>query len=88
MAKKTCHNCKERFDGDDLTTAGRKVGGSYRRAASMKECLICEGCARRLFESVQDGHLSVSQWGKYGLKRAVEDFDIWNARKAERLASV
>jgi len=83
MAKKTCHNCSERFDGDDLTLARRKVGGSYRRAASMKECLICEGCARSLADRIAPGQLSVAQWSNAGLRSAVRDFDLWNTRKAE-----
>jgi len=83
MAKKTCHNCTERFDGDDLTLVQRKVGGSYRRAASMKPCLICEGCARNLVARIQPGYLTVSQWSKHGIIRAVELFDIWAARKLE-----
>lgn len=83
MAKKTCHNCKERFEEDDLTLAKRKVGGSYRRAASFKSCLICEECARSLAARIQPGYLTVSQWSTGSLNSAVRDFDIWAARKLE-----
>jgi len=83
MAKKTCHNCKDRFDEDDLTLARRKVGGSYRRAASFKPCLICEDCARSLVARIQPGYLTVSQWSKGSLESAVRSFDLWAARKLE-----
>jgi len=84
MAKKTCHNCKERFEEDDLTLARRKVGGSYRRAASFKPCLICEDCARSLVARIQPGYLTVSQWSNGSLASAVRDFDLWAYRKLER----
>lgn len=88
MAKKTCHNCKERFNEDDLTLAQRKVGGSYRRAASFKFCLICEDCARSLAARIKRGYLTVSQWSNGGLNNAVRTFDLWAARKAEKAAEL
>lgn len=83
MAKATCHHCKDRFDRETLTTAGRKVGGNYRRASSFKDCLICEHCLRRLASSLQQGQLSVSQWSGHGLRRALERLDARQAAPVE-----
>lgn len=82
MATQLCRHCEQRKPDYETAVAQRKRGGAYNRAPRFYPTRICADCARDLLEGLTPGHLTVAQWGKHGLKLALEKIERQRALHA------
>ena len=92
MTRAKCKHGDHWADREDCLLVMRKVGGSYRRAASFKNTLICLDCAKGILDRLDEnggsrGHMTVSQWSISGLRYEYDtEMRYREKRKAEETA--
>ncbi len=74
MTRAKCKHGDHWANREDCILVNRKVGGSYRRAASYKPTLICLECAGPMVERIETdpdayrGQMTTSQWNISNLR--------------------